>query len=399
MKMNVDTLSRPVLKPRGKEKSLEREAAVERGLLAIFDSRPEWVLDGRVHSHIHHLLEAYRRCGKDVFSRPFEHKLHGYSYQWSYLSCHGRGHKNCAWWSATHDWDTWSRQFDDCYGSEPLAVLKLHAPGSGPKAMRWLVGKLFKRRPLQPVLGRTIGFLMPGADGYSLRQLVRLCDLHLAPEVKAIWEEIAGENASIEVIAVEAWTIARELAAELRCQAEQAIPLLVDAGKLEAKVGLGYMEEELKVNHVVFGPGFRSGIGDSEEHPDESEAETGGCEEGAEISAKREGWCGSLAENSADNCDGLILNFGETLNGGDDMCRITPEAGRFVQIQSWQPCKVCGDPACGQRPASDLPILGFWEIERLLKIGVLTPTGKEGVLLVVQPEKLPPGKGQRSSAL
>jgi len=79
----------------------------------------------------------------------------------------------------------------------------------------------------------------------------------------------------------------------------------------------------------------------------------------------------TLAQNSAAD-----YNFKN--DGGTDVSR----------DESWAPCQVCGDSNCGQRPVPDLPVLSFWEIDRLLQNGVLTPTGKEGVLLVVQPEKL-----------
>ena len=55
----------------------------------------------------------------------------------------------------------------------------------------------------------------------------------------------------------------------------------------------------------------------------------------------------------------------------------------------WEPCRLCRNPKCGQRPARNLPLLPFWKVERLVDQGILVATDREGVLLVERLDDLP----------
>jgi hypothetical protein len=244
---------------------------------------------------------------------------------------------------------------------------------------------MLKRRSLQPLLGQTIGYLTPDAEGYVWRQLVRFLDLDRLSAAQRAWRELTGPEVSVAIIPIDSHADTLQVAAELRCQAEQTLPLLVASGSVEPAKALVWLEEELRCNRVVFGPGFRQ-VSFSEDQGED-----------AEFSSKEDE--PFLGENSASVPEDLFQSDGEPLGpedsdpvtGGEDMSDEsnagTPPPN--PDEEPWLPCRVCGDSACGQRLALDLPVLPFSKVEKLLQEGILVPTDQEDVLVAVHPEALP----------
>lgn len=357
------TGANPGIAPRGTTKDPGRAEAVPRGLERMLHLGSDWEPEGRVEAHLRRRHDAFARCGRDAFYQPFEHRPHGPTFQWGYGPCRAPAHENCAWWHAIYDLSKWEGDFRQHYGGQPLAVVEFRGTGLAPAQLRSLLSLMLKRRPLQCLLGRTMGYLTAGAEGYVWRQLIRFLDLDLLSAAETAWRELAGDEASVVTIPVSPADLL-ELAAELRCQAEQELPLLVADGSIEPHIGRDLLEAELSVNRIVFGPGFRANSKDE-------------AEESAEISAEEVEE--PLAQNSAAiEGDELSEGYGDQ-QGGEE-----PVDGR--EATNWELCRLCGKPDCGQRPAKDLPVLPFWSVERLLESGVLARTGQEQVLVIVRPE-------------
>ena len=256
--MVITETPQETITPRSPFSDSDRDAAVRRGLELMLVRENPWRLTGRVEERIERMLESHDRCGHDAFYRAFEHQCHAPSYQWAFLPCHATGHERCCWSHAVYELQKqWGDNFWRHYGSQPMALVEFRATGLGPRQLRKSVSSTLKSRPLRRLLSQTIGYLTPTADGYVWRQLCRLTDLDLLSEAQRAWEELVGEGASVTSLPVQRYPNARNIAAELRCQAEQALPLLVDSGSLEPQQALHWMAEELGRNRVVFGPGFR----------------------------------------------------------------------------------------------------------------------------------------------
>ena len=335
---------------RREAKNHDRGAAVAEGLTTMAAAETPTPLDGwlfagpeeRARKSIQGNLEGFRRCGQRVVYREFEHKMHGNSYQpVGMRPCNEPGHEECGWWEAIRDLGKWTWHFRLYYPvGEVLKVVQFGSPGLGYTAARHAVDKLKKRKALQTLLGRTVGFLHATEQGYAYFAIVRAEGLDLLGEATSLWEEVVGENATVSVHEVEPDATALDLAAELRCRVGQALPLLVYHGTVSAWQALQWRGEELqsRANHTVFGPGFRVGPAeeDGKAGPDIEDAKLPGTFSAKGSSPLGENvFCLESTDDSSCSQEGAV---------GGGACN------SHSQEDIWQPCEVCGDPACGQRP-------------------------------------------------
>lgn len=400
----------PDIIPRGPEENPERAEAAEKGLQMLLEAawgaENDWIplepeID-RVITFLHNVREGWGRCGRAIFYRRFVHKLHGDSYQPLPAPCHEPGHERCAWHHAKYDLQKWRTNFDHRYGSEPLAVLKFDAPGYGPRALRDVVGRFKGRRLLRQLLGGTIGVLTPTATGAAYLVLVRKKDVSLLPWAERIWKELVPDG-FVKTLTVAANAKPLEVAAELRCQAEQSLFLLVASGELSPQAGLNWLAEALgmggrpAINRVVFGPGFRSLPKQIDPALGPGSAFSLDEAEEALMSAEFE----SAPFSSSTNRD-VNPTYRENLRlpTQDELCelsRLLARRGltlndwlaRQIDELSWEPCRVCHRPDCGQRPVTPERLLHFTKIEDLVRKGKLIPvkSQEEGEVVAYIPTR------------
>ncbi|MCP4612800.1 MAG: hypothetical protein GY845_29245 [Planctomycetes bacterium] len=365
------------LKPRYENHDCDRDEAIKLGFEAMLEAASSFTPE-RVADRIRRLVGGYDRCMKDAYSQVFEHKCGKTSAQWTYLPCHEPGCEYCSWQNAINHLNKWSPSFLSNYERNRLMIIKFTAENAGHQDIRKRISRMMKSRPVQRSLRNTIGYIVATPDGYSLQQIIRFGALVGFADVKRIWLEIAGEGADAEFVLVDHQATAQELAAELRCQSEQAIPLLVDANAIDPSRGLELVGEELEVNRIVFGPGFRQATKEAELMKMALDRN-----DDAEFSAKVEEAI-ALVENSSNS----IGDADSTEPQGENMDCLSDSTGPFITETEWEPCRVCGDPECGQRPIHHLPLIPFWKIKKLKKQGILRETDRKDVLLVVRREEM-----------
>ena len=234
--------------------------------------------------------------------------------------------------SARRDLEGKKCSFEAAYGKKPLALLEFHAPGLGPTAMRSLIERFNRRRPLASLLGRTIGFLAPTETGAVYRVLVRKESLKSAVLAMRFWRQVVARG-FVRFRRVAGWARAIDIACELRVQAEQSVFLLVAEGSLSPEQGRAWIAETLeedapraRVRRIVYGPGF--------------------CKASEAVEAR--------------------VTFGSKRND---------ETVDPIVAPGWEPCRVCGDPKCGQRDATTRSeaVLTYQAIEREVRRGRLLP--------------------------
>jgi len=381
----------PDIVPRGPGWDPKRAEAAEKGLEMLLEAAQgpsDWVVlepgMARVLTFLGNVREGWRRCGRAVYYRRFTHKLHGDSYQPEPAPCHEPGHERCSWHHAKYDLQKWQANFDYYYGSEPLAVLKCDAPGYGPRALRDVVGRFKARRPLRQLLRGTVGVLVPTTTGGAYLVLVRKKDLVLLPRAEQIWKQIIPDG-SLQLLTVDPSARPLEVAAELRCQAEQAIFLLVASGELDPQAGLNWLCEALglgrrpTINRIVFGVGFQK-VPPSASSIKRGEAVTN-IADSTQLSSSQASSAlatfssrGTVDDNRTSTLTPTQLGLSSwELHQLNNLVTLLRKRGlnfdqwitRHIDELEWEDCKICGRPECGQRPTNYL--IHFTKINSLVQ--------------------------------
>ena len=162
--------------------------------------------------HVQRLIEDASKCGLDAFSHVWEHTHHGPPVQWSNLPCGTRGCPRCVRSRAGRELGKqWGIALENRYGGLPSEVLIIR-PGESvpPERLRKMVTALLRSRPLAELFHATFGELTRAAQGHELRLMVtdrKRAGGHRAFNLaRRKWRTIAGREATIEMIPVEAGT-------------------------------------------------------------------------------------------------------------------------------------------------------------------------------------------------
>jgi len=169
------------------------------------------------------------------------------------IPCKGLGHERCNW---QHLESSWKRDRGTVVDGHKVNLGKLvnHAYGEARVNVLWLGAAtdsyhlfndyrtlLYKRRPISDDLART--FSAPQATAYGWKVGIMLADTVDDLAVAAIWQEIAGEKAVMDLQPTDPTATPAEIGLELVCQGKQAVPILVAQGEITPLEGLDRLDD------------------------------------------------------------------------------------------------------------------------------------------------------------
>lgn len=233
----------------------------------------------RLRAHTERLRDSVERCRTQASARPNDvrqtarRSSAGGAWLWSDAPCDGRGHEDCAPYHAVRELEPqWGPTLAEVYGSVPVTLVALSAPGWGLDATRRAATRFLALSDVRAALGLCAGYLMfePGpAPGYALHLVV---PAHRTDELRSLllraWRRCVPVGWTRAVDDLPCRATALEALVELRVRSEQAVLLALGRGEVSRDQAINFYAAETGVfsgtsvggqrQRLVVAPGMRA---------------------------------------------------------------------------------------------------------------------------------------------